>query len=513
MQQTVARSFLDSVDRHRDSDALITADRAWTYEELGRLTGAVASFIGSTDLKRGDRVAILLPNCAEYVATFYGTHLAGCAVVALNIQEPATVLARLIEHCGARLLFVDASLRELKKLIELTADIDLEVVEVSDHSRRWTEIQAASSPDFRRYIVDSRSTDLAAIVYTSGTTGNPKGVMQSQRNLFANTESILNYLPISWVDRCFNVLAFYYSFGNSIMHTHLTAGACIILQNHVAFPHSVLQRMADENASSFYGVPTTFALLFGPDRLKGLEFPSLRYIAQAGGPMSVAQQQQLSKDLPGTDIYVMYGQTEATARLSYLKPEHIVAKAGSVGKAIPGVELRVGSSPESTHSAETPGDVYAFGENIMMGYWNDSAATSEVIRDGWLRTGDLGYFDSDGFLFLTGRSSDMIKTGANRVSPSEIEDVVGRLPGVKEVGAYAVNDDILGQAIAVAIVSEGTQKLSAKDIQRQCMDGLSNFKIPKYVRFVSDLPKTSSGKLKRHVLAKEHKETEQSDQE
>ena len=128
MQQSVARSFLDSVDRNRSSNALITTERAWTYEELGRLTGAVSSFLGAENLERGDRVAILLPNCPEYVAAFYGTHLAGCVVVALNIQEPATVLARLLEHCGARLLFVDDKLRELPRLRELTSGSGLKII-------------------------------------------------------------------------------------------------------------------------------------------------------------------------------------------------------------------------------------------------------------------------------------------------------------------------------------------------------------------------------------------------
>ena len=227
--------------------------------------------------------------------------------------------------------------------------------------------------------------------------------------------------------------------------------------------------------------------------------------------MSVSQQKQLSTDLPNVDIFVMYGQTEATARLSYLEPKHLVDKAGSVGKAIPGVTLRVGRQGDEQHTAASPGEVYASGENIMAGYWNDSIASNEVLRDGWLKTGDLGYFDDDGFLFLTGRSSDMIKTGANRVSPAEIEDVISRFHGVAEVGAYAIADNILGQAVAAAIVPEKGKELDIQEIQRECLNSLSSFKVPKTIRFVESLPKTSSGKLKRHVLAKEYEENEKSE--
>jgi long-chain acyl-CoA synthetase len=511
MQQSVAHSFLDSVDRQRSSSAVITPEKVWSYEEIGRLTGAVTSFVGSTSLGRGDRVALLLPNSAEYIAVFYGCHLAGCAVVALNIQEPAAVLARLLQHSDAKLLFIDAQFREIEKFRELSGSDGPQLVTVSEDSESWSRIVDLALPDYRRHIVDACSGDLAMLLYTSGTTGHPKGVMLSHRNLFANTESILEYINISWVDRGFNVLPFYYSFGSSIMHTHMTAGACLILQNHIAFPHAVLKRMGEEKATGFYGVPTTYTLLFGSDRLEGTDLSSLRYIAQAGGPMSVAKQQQLAKDLPGVAIFVMYGQTEATARLTYLSPDHLIDKAGSVGKAIPGVELRVGRSNSEVHTADSSAEVYASGDNIMMGYWNDSQATNEAIRDGWLRTGDLGYFDHDGFLFLTGRSSDMIKTGANRVSPSEIEDVVGQFPEVVEVGAYAVDDDILGQAIAVAIVLGKNSDLSIKEIQRRCLEQLSHYKVPKFVRFTTSLPKTSSGKLKRHVLAEEHEEISSSE--
>lgn len=509
--QSVARAFLDAADRQRSSSALVTPERTWSYEDLARLTGAVSSYIGQAGLERGSRVALLLHNSAEYVAAYFGAQMAGCSVVALNIQEPPQVLSRLIEHCDAKLLFADPLLRGFSKLKDLLGRAGPKVVAVSEQSHEWQQIVESSFPDFRYYIVDTRAGDLASIIYTSGTTGDPKGVMLSHRNLCANTESILEYLDISWVDRTFNVLPLYYSFGNSIMLTHMAVGACLILQNNVAFPHAVLKRMSEEKSTGFYGVPTTFTLLFDPDRIASVDLSSLRYIAQAGGPMPVFRQQQLMRSLPRVKIFVMYGQTEATARLTYLDPDRLPDKAGSVGKAIPGVEIRVGHNLGEHHSADAPGEVYARGSNIMMGYWNNSTASSEVLRDGWLRTGDLGYFDDEGFLYLTGRSSEMIKTGANRVSPTEIEDVVRGCNGVCDVGAYAVDDEVLGEAIAVAIVPDGVEHLDHQEIRRHCLRGMSAYKVPKYIRFVESLPRTSSGKLKRHILKKEHEESVEHD--
>ncbi len=506
MQLSVAQSFLDAVERHRSSTALVTQDGSWSYDDLGRLTGAVSAFIGSTSLERGERVAVLLPNSAEYAAAYFGVQLAGGVSVAMNTQEPATVIHRLIRHCDAKLLFVDAKWRDLRRLAELFGDDGPDVIRVGDEDGPWGEILRSCSRDFRRHVIETRSGDLASIIYTSGTTGNPKGVMLSHRNLHANTQSILQYIDISWVDRTLNVLPFYYSFGNSILMTHLTAGACIVLHNNIAFPHAVLKRITEEKVTGFYGVPTTFMLLYDPERIASTDLSTLRYVAQAGGPMSVDKQQQLMRDLPNVRIFIMYGQTEATARLTYLEPERIADKQGSVGKAIPGVEIRVGAVAGERHDADSPGEVYAHGDNIMMGYWNDATATNEVIRDGWLRTGDLGYFDNDGFLYLTGRASDMIKTGANRVSPAEIEDVVGQIAGVREVGAYAVDDEVLGQAIAVAVIASSGADLDVKAIRRHCLAEMSAYKVPKYVRFVTELPKTASGKLRRHILTAQHEE-------
>ena len=512
MQQSVANAFLHAVKEHGSSPALIEQNRTWSYDELGRLTRAVTQFIESTSLQRGDRIAIVLPNCAEYVASYFATHLSGCAAVALNTQEPAPVLAHLIQHCDARLLFVDSRFKDLERLRRLLESAGRQIVEVGSESDIWRDVVSSSAGDAQGHIVDIHEDELASIIYTSGTTGNPKGVMLSHRNLCANTESILGYIDVRPSDRTFNVLPFYYSFGNSVLLTHLSVGACIILQNNIAFPHAVMKRMGEMKSTGFYGVPTTFTLLFGHDRIRATDLTSLRYIAQAGGPMSVDKQQQLARDLPGVQIIIMYGQTEATARLTYLDPDYLVEKFGSVGKAIPGVELRVGPSADEAHNVESPGEIYARGDNIMMGYWENDVATREVICDGWLRTGDLGYADDDGFFFITGRASDMIKTGANRVSPSEIEDVVSRLDEVKEVGAYPVDDDVLGQAIAIAVVvKKESDGVDAQAIRRFCLAEMSAFKVPKYIKFVTELPKTASGKLKRHVLAKQHEEAIESE--
>ncbi|ANO50952.1 class I adenylate-forming enzyme family protein [Woeseia oceani] len=515
MPQSIAQSFLRSVERQLSSDAVIAPRGTWSYEALAGLAGAVANYLAALNLERGDRVGLLLQNSAEYVGVFYGTQVSGRVTVPLNFQEPATVIAHLLEHCEARVLFVQRTYRDLKALQAILQERGVEVVviqrgdvEANDRST-WADIRRAATTDCQQYFVDTRSGDLASIMYTSGTTGNPKGVMLSQRNLFANTASILDYLDLSWIDRGFNILPFHYSFGNSVLHTHMTAGACLVLQDNVAFPRVVLAALQEHRASGFYGVPTTFSLLFGAGSLAEYDFSSLRYVAQAGGPMSVEQTRYLQEVLPGVDIFVMYGQTEATARLTCLPPGFLESKIGSVGTPIAGVKLRLGPDDSNRGSADAPLDVYVSGDNIMLGYWKDPIGTAAVLRDGWLRTGDLGYMDEDGFLYLTGRSSEMIKTGANRVSPQEIEEVIAGFEEVEAVAAYPVPDVTLGQAIAVAIVCKPGVDLPAKLVQRRCRAALSPYKVPKHLRFVDALPRTSSGKIKRLALAREFEENKQ----
>jgi len=193
----------------------------------------------------------------------------------------------------------------------------------------------------------------------------------------------------------------------------------------------------------------------------------------------------------------MYGQTEATARLTYLPPEHLSKKPGSVGLPIAGVEVEVLRAGRKAVPMEV-GEVRVRGPNVMLGYWQDPEATAQVLREGWLYTGDLGHYDSDGYLYIDGRLSDLIKTGAHRVSPDEIEEVIGTLAGVREVGVTAVADALLGHAIKAVIVADGT--LDAKRVQAHCRAHLAGYKVPKIIEFTEALPRTASGKLQRSRL-------------
>lgn len=490
-----------SVTRAPAAEAVVAGAVRTSYASLWADIMAFSHFLARERLQPGTRVALLMNNSAAYVAAYYGTWFAGGVVVALNAAARANDLLNWLEHCGAEWLVIDSTHPEASAVLAQSSSKRRLVVTgglaLCAEGVAWEAIcrdfQAQEPPR-----PAPRAEELAAIIYTSGTTGRPKGVMLSHANLAANTQSILAYLPIRPASRIVNILPFYYSYGNSVMHTHLAAGACLVLEDNLVYPHRVVERVAAERADGFAGVPATYGLLLSRVRFEDYDLSSLKYVTVAGGAMAPVDIKRLVEKLPHTEVFVMYGQTEATSRLTYLPPARLREKLGSCGVAVPDVEIEVRTEDGRAGAA---GEVWVRGPNVMQGYWNDAEATREVIRDGWLRTGDMGSRDAEGYLYLEGRRNDMIKTGAHRVHPREIEEVIAEIDGIAEVAVIGVDDEVLGQVIKAVVRAQPGSSVDAMRLKGHCRNRLASYKIPKYVEFVQELPKTASGKIQRYLLA------------
>lgn len=501
-----------SARRFPERQAILLRGPAVNYGELWQGVCRAANALRAGGLAPGERVALLIENSPEYVIAYYATLQAGGVAVGLNTAMRGPELARNVAHCAASALISMPGHPELPALMAARGTTLRQVVTTPATAAgaatagraapagaiSWHDWLAAADDADVSAAVDSHAP--AAIIYTSGTTGDPRGVTLTHRNLVANTQSILAYLRLRETDRIVNVLPFYYSYGNSVLHTHLAVGASLVLENSLTYPHLVVQSMANERATGFSGVPSTFALLLQRVPLADYDLSSLRYLTQAGGAMTPALTQRLHAALPAARLFVMYGQTEATARISYLPPERLDDKLGTVGIGIPGVTIEVQDAQGRCVAAGVEGEVCVRGDNVMTGYWENPAATAKVLRDGWLHTGDIGRVDADGYLSLVGRSSDMIKTGAHRVSPLEIEEVVLELAGVAECAAVGVADPILGEVVRVCVVPAESVALEPRTVQAHCRNRLAAYKVPKEVVFVATLPKTASGKVKRFML-------------
>ncbi|MDE5423390.1 AMP-binding protein [Ancylomarina sp. DW003] len=348
------------------------------------------------------------------------------------------------------------------------------------------------------------SNRIAEILYTSGSTGKPKGVVISHKNIIANTNSIIGYLKLNSDDIMGVVLPFYYCYGLSLLHTHLKVGASLVLINNFIFLPTVINNIKNYKCTGFAGVPSHFQILLKKsESFKNTNFPHLRYVTQAGGKLHNNFIEEFINIFPSIEFFVMYGQTEATARLSYLPPEKLKEKIGSIGKPIPDVFLKVLN--ESCESVETGGlgEIVAKGDNIMLGYYEDEEATKAVLKNGWLYTGDIGWIDEDGYIFLESRKKEIIKVGGKRVSPKEIEEVIVSVNEVVDCTITGFHDDLLGEAIkaSVVLVDDCEEKQIKKQILEECYKKLQIYKVPQLICFEEKIQVSSSGKkIKPHSI-------------
>lgn len=366
---------------------------------------------------------------------------------------------------------------------------------VLDEKRVYNLIANDSTPKVFPKEFDEART--AEIIFTSGSTGKPKGVMLSHKNLKANTQSIVEYLELRHEDRICVVLPFYYCYGLSLLHTHLRVGGSMVLNNTFLFLGTVIKDLNQFRCTGFAGVPSHYQMLLKKAKsFKETKFPDLRYVTQAGGKLHNVFIKEFVMTFPGINFYVMYGQTEATARLSYLPPGEVLRKIGSIGKAIPNVNLKImGKNGEALAAGEV-GEIVAQGDNVMMGYFQDPGGTSRTLKKGWLYTGDLAFKDEEGFIFVTAREKEIIKVGGKRVSPKEIEELILSIPQVVDCTIKGIEDEILGEALKAFVVVNGNCDVDVIKTQiiKRSKEKLALYKIPQIFEFSNTMSFKATGK-------------------
>ncbi|MCB2184742.1 MAG: AMP-binding protein [Desulfobulbaceae bacterium] len=498
--------LLQAVAKFPDKPAVLHGKKSFSYSDIVSASRAQACWLASRGLEKSFRAAILTDDPFAYIVAYFAIQFAGGIVVGLNTQTSERSLKTVLLDSGASVVFshkkfhryLDRVVGDLSSLkVVVTTNVD-ECPSVD--GVEWVALDAVQQSSSESVASGLIPENIAQIIYTSGTTGKPKGVMLRHSNLIANVSSTVQYLRLTEKDRGMAVLPFFYSYGNSIMLTHFAVGASLVVNQNFLYPNLVLDEMVHHEVTGFSGVPSTFALLLNRSAIKKYSFPSLRYITQAGAPMSQQLATRLKSVFPGVDIFAMYGQTEASPRLSYLAPADLDRKMGSIGKAIPGVTLKLLDVNGNSVANGQVGEIVATGENIMAGYWQRKSETDAVLRPEGLWTGDLATMDDEGYFYIVSRKSDMIKSGSHRIAPKEIEEVVHELGAVHEVAVVGKRDEILGEAIKACIVLKPGEICSEKEIIRHCRRSLPAFKVPHEVLFMCELPKTSSGKIMKKKL-------------
>lgn len=436
-------------------------------------------------------IVVIIPNSVYFITVYLACLKSGNVCVPLNPATEPGNLDYILQQSGAKVGFIAKNLRRNFESSNGITFYD------EDDFEKFCAVPA--NGNLPATIPDGQ---LAELIFTSGSTGLPKGVMLTHKNLIANTASIVEYLKLTEQDTIEIVLPFFYCYGLSLLHTHLRVGGSVVLNNSFIFIGSVINDLKNYKCTGFAGVPSHYQILLRKTKsFKTTEFPDLRYVTQAGGKLHTVFISEFIEAFPKVDFYVMYGQTEATARLSHLPPARLADKLGSIGRGIPGVELRVVDEAGNDITPGETGEIIAKGDNIMPGYLNDTEATNHALRNGWLYTGDLATVDTDGFIYLTARKKEIIKVGGKRVSPKEIEEVIVTIPEVVDCTIEAIDDDLLGEAIKATLVVASLKEniLTAENVQRYCAGKLASFKVPQVIEFIDKVEVNSAGKKVKKV--------------
>lgn len=491
-------SFLkDSTRLYPGKIYIVDKEREFTYSEIYNKTKTLAKLIHNKGIRNGERILIYLDNSAEYITAFFGTQLLNAVAVPINKNISTESINYIIGDTSPRYIIANSVF--IKRLHD---NIYFEEKNIINIDRIW-ENTSADDSDISWMQTEDGSLP-ALILYTSGTERMPKGVTLTHKNLEANTESIVKYLGLTEKDSILAVINFSYSYGNSVMLTHTRAGSKIIIENRVSYPIKIIEMLYESKASGFSTVGSYINILLKQEGLLDIHLKHLRYITFAGESTSFDDIVKLSNMAPYIKIFVMYGQTEASARLSYLEPGLIFKKAGSIGKGIPGVTLKVVTENGMDAPAGQIGEIIASGENIMKGYWNNEEATRSVIVNGWLHTGDMAVTDEEGYIFVKGRKDDIIKHLGHRISPVEIEAAINCFDHVLESAVIGVESSDGNQIKAYIVLKNKLAHI--EDINAHIRKLLPAFKRPQIIEFVDELPRTANGKIKRSELRKINKE-------
>lgn len=509
----LVQDFLqNSAARTPDKVALVFQEQRLTYQEMDAQANRLAQALLDHGVQRGDRVAIYLPNSVETAVAIFAILKAGGIFSVINHTTKLDKLAYILNDCRATGLVTQA--RKLGMLEELQNRVPSLKMAVLCGKGADKAVEARSGPLAFETLQQTYpnqlpsqtciDVDLACLIYTSGTTGEPKGVMSTHYNVVTAASSIIQYLENVPEDIVINVLPLSFDYGLYQLLMTFKFGGTLVLEKSFAYPAAILKLMEEERVTGFPGVPTIFAILLQMD-LSKYDLSSLRYITNTAAALPPSHILQLRHKFPWATLYSMYGLTECK-RVSYLPPGELDRRPGSVGIAIPNTEVWIVDEDGNRVGPGVVGELVVRGSHVMRGYWEKPEATDECYRPGpipgerVLYTGDLFKMDEEGFLYFVARKDDIIKSRGEKVSPKEVENVLYSLDGMVEAAVIGVPDEILGEAIKAFVVRRDDNTLTERDVLRHCTQHLEDFMVPKQVEFRSELPKTTSGKIKKTGL-------------
>ncbi len=487
--------------------AILEGERKLTWAEVGERVSRMAGALRRLGVAAGDRVAVLMLNSSRYLELYLAISWAGAVIVPLNIRWSVAENRDALEDSGTRLLFVDDAFTDAGKALA-AAIPTLTLVHADDGPSPaglagYDLLLAAANP-----IPDAMAagSDLAGIFYTGGTTGRSKGVMLSHGNLMASALSLIAE-GVYPRDALYLHAApmFHLANGAAMYCMLLNAGTNAVIKGFT--PAAVAQAVERFRVTHLLLVPTMIQMFVDQPGLEGRDFSSLRQIMYGASPISEAVLDRAMTRLPGVKFVQGYGMTELSPLATLLLPEeHLGASRGkgrhrSAGRAALGIEVKIVDADDKPVASGTVGEIAIRGDVVMMGYWNRPEETAKAVIDGWMHTGDGGYMDEDGFIYVVDRIKDMIITGGENVYSTEVENVVAQHPAVLQCAVIGIPDPQWGEAVhAVVVVKAGT-RLDAAELVSFCQERIGGYKCPRSVEVRTDpLPVSGAGKISKREL-------------
>ncbi len=497
--------LLKTKDRNGENIAFQTDERNISYRQFYDLAKQFSGALTRHQIVAGDRVGLLLPNIPEFVIAYYGILMAGGVVVPINTMFRQNEIKYILKDCECKLVIFSEDLEEqMFGIVDQNEDQLTPVVfGTSEHHDfiNWDSFLNQNDEDVKIY--DSDPDQDGVILYTSGTTGYPRGAVLSHSNLSSNALACVQAGSVTSQDVLLGILPFYHSFGQTVvMNTCIVCGALNLMLSKFE-PNLVIETIQNHKVTILAAVPTMVKILVDSQK-QPVDLPSIRLCLSGGAKLDLSIYHDF-KDKFNHYIYEGYGLTETSPVVSF-NPMDYRSKVGSVGLPLNGIHVKIVDENGCEIMPGNEGEIVVKGPNVMKGYLNKPEATKEIIKDGFFYTGDIGKIDGDGYIYILDRKGDLIIKGGFNVYPKEVEEIISYYPKVREVAVIGVPDPVQGEEVKAYISLKSSKRVSKKEIIEYCQEHMAIYKCPKYITFLHSLPKSSSGRiLKRKLFIKKQK--------